>query len=217
MKTDKQLKQDVERELDWDPAVDPSGIGVEVHNGIVTLAGHLASYSEKLAAEKAVQRVSGSKAVVIELDVRIPHAEQHSDEDIAAAARSALQWTVGLKADDIKVMVEKGRVTLSGEVAWGYLRNVAENAVSHLRGVTLVFNQVKVSPQIAPANISQKIEEALKRHAQDEAKHIAVSVADGKVTLRGQVKSFSEKAITRTAAWSAPGVHSVVDELTVIG
>jgi osmotically-inducible protein OsmY len=215
MKTDQQIKQDVELELEWDPAINATGIGVEVKQGIVTLAGHLSSYAEKLAAEKAAQRIRGVKAVVIELDVRIPNAQKRSDADIAASVRSVLQWTVGLKTDDIAVMVEKGCVALSGEVQWGYQKHLAETSIARIHGVSLVINRIRVHTESAPANISQKIADALERHAQDEAKHIAVSVADGKVVLRGKVSSFSEKALARTAAWSAPGVHEVSDELSV--
>jgi osmotically-inducible protein OsmY len=217
MKTDKQIKQDVERELEWDPTVNAAGIGVEVRDRIVTLAGHLGSYSEKLAAEKAAQRVEGVSAVVVELDVRIRGSDKRTDEDIATSARSLLHWTASLSEDAVKVRVEKGWVTLSGEVEWAYQRQMAENVVSHLRGVCVVVNQITVRSRATFNRVATKIEDALKRHAELEAKEIAVTVNIDTVTLRGRVASFSEKDITRRAAWSAPGVRNVVDELRVDG
>lgn len=215
MKTDKQLKQDVERELEWDPAINAAGIGVEVHDRVVTLAGHLPSYAEKIAAEKATQRVEGVKAVVVELDVRVPHGQTRTDEEIASSVRSVLLWTVGVPESALKVRVEKGVVTLSGEVEWGYQRNAAEHAVFPLHGVVAVINNIRVHARVTPADIVAKIGDALKRHAEQEAKHIQVSINDGTVTLSGKVDTFSDKAIARNAAWSAPGVRQVVERLSV--
>ncbi len=217
MKTDKQIKQDVERELEWDPAVNAAGIGVEVRDRIVTLAGHLGSYSEKLAAEKAAQRVEGVSAVVVELDVRIRDNDKRTDEDIASSARSLLHWTASLAEDAVRVRVEKGWVTLYGEVDWAYQRQMAENVVSHLRGVCVVVNEITVRSRATFNGVTTKIEDALKRHAEHEAKEIVVTFDNDTVALRGRVASFSEKDITRRAAWSAPGVRNVVDELYVGG
>jgi osmotically-inducible protein OsmY len=215
MKTDRQIKQDVERELEWDPAINAAGIGVEVHSRIVTLAGHLGSYTEKLAAEKAAQRVEGVSGVVVELDVRIPGGEKRTDEDIAASVHSVLGWTAGFAENQLKVRVEKGCVTLSGEVEWAYQRHTAENLVSHLRGVVVVVNQITVRSRATPSGVETKIAEALKRHAEHEANNIAVTVNSDTVTLRGHISSFAEKDITRRAAWSAPGVRNVIDEMRV--
>ncbi|MFM0511702.1 BON domain-containing protein [Paraburkholderia sp. RL17-373-BIF-A] len=215
MKTDKQLKLDVEQELEWDPAVNAAGIGVEVHDRVVTLAGHLASYAEKISAEKAAQRVEGVKAVVVELDVRVPHGDTRTDEEIASSVRSVLLWTVAVPESALKVRVEKGVVTLSGEVEWGYQSSAAEDAVFRLRGVIAVINNISVHTRVVPGDIAAKIEDALKRHAEQEAKHIQVSVSDGTVTLSGKVNTFSDKAIARNAAWSAPGVRQVVERLSV--
>lgn len=217
MKTDKQIRQDVERELEWDPAVNAAGIGVEVCDRIVTLAGHLGSYSEKLAAEKAAQRVEGVSAVVVELDVRIRDSDKRTDEDIATSARSLLHWTASLSEGAVKVRVEKGWVTLSGEVDWAYQRQMADNVVSHLRGVCMVVNQITVRSRATFNAVATKIEDALKRHGKHEGQEIAVTVNNDTVTLRGRVSSFSKKNITRRAAWSAPGVRHVVDELRVGG
>lgn len=211
MKTDLQLKKDVTEELDWDPAIDAAAIGVEVREGVVTLSGHLPSYAEKLAAEHAAEKVSGVRAVVVNLDVR-PTGE-FSDEAIGSAARDALQWHVHVPADAIKLRVEKGRVTLTGEVEWGYQRKLAERTVSQLRGVTGVTNQVKMRMRPAPNDVVERIEAALRRHAEREAKHISVSMKEGTVTLSGRVDSRAQRLAAVGAAWSAPGVGAVVDDL----
>ena len=211
MKTDLQLKKEVTDELDWDPSIDASAIGVEVHDGVVTLNGHLRSYAGKLAAERAVEKVSGVRAVVVNLDVR--PASVLSDEAIGTAARDALQWHVHLPQDVIKVRVEKGWVTLAGEVDWGYQRRIAERTVSHLRGVTGVTNLIRLMARNAPPDVVERIQAALRRHAEREAKHINVSMKDGTVTLTGHVDSISERQAALGAAWSAPGVSAVVDHL----
>ncbi|WP_029050260.1 BON domain-containing protein [Cupriavidus sp. amp6] len=211
MKTDLQLKKEVTEELDWDPAIDAAAIGVEVRKGVVTLSGHLPSYAEKLAAEHAAEKVSGVRAVVVNLDVR-PMGE-FSDEAIGSAARGALQWHVHLPADAVKLRVEKGHVTLTGEVEWGYQRTLAERTVSQLRGVTGVTNQIRIQVRPAPANVVERIEAALRRHAEREAKHISVAMRDGTVTLSGRVDSRAERLAAVGAAWSAPGVGAVVDDL----
>jgi len=203
MKTDKQLKQDVEEELDWTPDVDSSNFTVEVKDGIVTLVGHPSSYAEKLAAQKGVQRVSGVKAMVVEAEVRLPTKDVMSDADIARAATSVLQWTVGLKDGAVQVQVEKGWVTLRGD------------RIAHMRGVTGVANMIKVGGNLAPADVGEQISRALLRHAEREAKHISIEVHDGTVTLSGTVGTYREREAARGAAWSAPGVHAVVDDLVV--
>jgi len=215
MKTDMQLKKEVEQELEWDPAINPAGIGVEVRDRIVTLAGHLGSYAEKLAARKAAQRVAGVKGVVVELDVRLLNKDRRTDEEIAEAARAVLQWTAGLDEQAVRLTVEKGCVTLSGEVDWGFQMKAAEHVVAPLRGVVTVVNQITVRGRATPHDVEARIAEALKRHAQDEAKRVQVSVNEGTVTLRGKVASFPEKSISLNAAWSAPGVRTVIDQLSI--
>jgi osmotically-inducible protein OsmY len=212
MKTDLQIKQDVSDELAWDPAVDAATVGVEVNRGVVTLSGHLRTYVEKLAAERAAERVAGVKAVVVELDVRVPG--MHDDEAIAEAARAALQWHAGLPASGIKVRVEKGWVSLAGEVEWAYQREQAERSVGHLRGVAGVINQLVIkSLRIAPPDVAKRIDAALRRHAEREAAHIRVEVLGSVVTLEGKVDSPQEREAAFGAAWSAPGVTRVVDHL----
>lgn len=215
MKSDFELKRQVEEELAWDPAVDSTDIGVEVRDRIVTLSGHPSSYAEKLAAEKAAQRVAGVKAVVIEMSVRLLHADVRTDEEIANAVRTMLRWTVGLSEDAVKVQVEKGWVTLSGEVDRAYQSHVATRTISHMRGVTGVSNLIRIGGEAAAQDIGEQIGKALQRHAEREARHIEVKVHEGTVTLTGKVGSAAERSAVRGAAWSAPGVHAVVDDLTV--
>jgi hyperosmotically inducible protein len=215
MKSDMELKRQVEDELTWDPAVSAADIGVEVRDRVVTLSGHLTSYAEKLAAEKAAQRVAGVKAVVVELDVRLLHSDVRTDEEVANAVRAIMHWTVGLSEEAVKVQVEKGWVTLSGEVDWAYQSHVATRTISQMRGVTGVSNLIQIGGDTAAQDIGEQIGKALQRHAEREAKHIGVKVHEGTVTLTGMVDSMAERSAARGAAWSAPGVRAVIDNLTV--
>jgi osmotically-inducible protein OsmY len=215
MKTDAQLKKDVESELEWDASINASHVGVTVNDAVVTLTGHLDTYAEKYAAERAVQRVQGVKAVAVELDVRLAAGHQRTDGEIAAATESALRWNALVPEDRVKVMVEKGWVTLSGEVDWDYQRVAALKSVRPLTGVLGVTNSMTLKPQVAPADISVRIRSALQRQAEREAKGIEVSVSGHTVTLKGQVHSWSERAAAQGAAWSAPGITSVVNQLRV--
>ncbi|MGK8206133.1 BON domain-containing protein [Burkholderia cenocepacia] len=215
MKTDKQLKLDVQAELEFDPAVDATRIGVEVADRVVTLSGHPASYAEKLAAERAANRVGGVKALVVDMTVHLPDDDVRTDEDIANAVRSVLHWTVGLHDERVKVQVERGWVTLSGRVDRAYLSHVAVRAVSQMRSVTGVTSRIDVIGDIGTDDIGASIKRAIVRHAEREAKHLAIDVHDGTVTLSGKVGSMAEREAARGAAWSARGVRAVVDNLVV--
>ncbi|MEY3253184.1 MAG: hypothetical protein RL227_2157 [Pseudomonadota bacterium] len=215
MKTDAQLKTDVSHELQWDPAVNATHIGVAVKDGVVTLMGHLDTYAEKYAVERAVQRVEGVRALAIELDLKLSSHHQRSDTEIAEAAEGAFKWHVGIPHERIRVKVEKGWVSLSGEVEWDFQRRLAEKAVRDLTGVVGVSNSISIKPSLTPANINNRIREALSRHAEREAKNIEVMVAGSTVTLRGRVDSWAERAAAQGAAWSAPGINLVVNELKV--
>ncbi|WP_126284679.1 BON domain-containing protein [Burkholderia stagnalis] len=215
MKTDKQLKQEVQEELESDPSIDSTRIGIEVANRIVTLSGHPPSYAEKLAIERAANRVSGVKAVVIDMTVHLPNDDIRTDEDIAIAVRSVLHWTVGLHDDTVKVQVEHGWITLSGKVDWAYQSHMAVRAISQMRSVTGVTNHITVLGTVGSDDIGGNIKRAIMRHAEREAKHISIEVHDGTVTLSGKVGSFSERKAVRGAAWSARGVRAVVDNLVV--
>jgi osmotically-inducible protein OsmY len=215
-KSDSQLKKDVESELEWDAAVHAHNIGVAVKDGVVTLSGHLDSFAEKYAAERAAQRVLGVKGLAVELDVRLAAGAKRTDAEIASAAESALRWHALVPQDRVKVMVEKGWVTLSGELDWDYQRNYAMKAVRPLTGVLGVTNSMSVKPQITPAGIKQRIQGALERQADREAKNIEVVVSGHSVTLKGQVHSWAERTAAQGAAWSAPGITSVVNDLRVV-
>lgn len=215
MKTDAQLKTDVANELQWDPSINSTNVGVAVRDGIVTLSGHLDTYAEKYAIERAVQRVQGVKAVAVELDVKLAPDHKRSDSEIAAAAESAFRWHALVPSERIRVKVEKGWVTLSGEVDWEYQRSSADKAVRPLTGVIGVTNSVTIKPQSTPTNITNRIRDALARQAEREAKNIEVMLNGSTVTLRGKVHSWAERAAVQGAAWSAPGIAQVVNELKV--
>lgn len=215
MKSDAQLKADVTRELEWDTSINASNVGIAVNNGIVTLSGHLDTYAEKYAIERAAQRVEGVKAVAVELDVKLAPDHKRSDSEIAQAIETAFKWHVFIPGDRVHVKVEKGWVTLTGQVDWEYQRSATEKTVRPVTGVIGVSNQIVLKAQIPPSDISNRIREALKRHAEREAKNVEVSVNGSVVTLRGKVDSWPERMAAQGATWSAPGITQVVNELRV--
>ncbi|MDL2337768.1 MAG: BON domain-containing protein [Pseudomonadota bacterium] len=215
MKTDAQIKADVTRELEWDTSINSSNVGIAVNHGIVTLSGHLDTYAEKYAIERAVQRVEGVKAVAIELDVKLAPDHKRSDSEIAQAIETAFKWHVFIPGDRIRVKVERGWVTLNGEVDWEYQRAATEKNVRPVMGVVGVTNQITLKAQIPPSDITHRIQEALKRHAEREARNVEVSVNGSIVTLRGKVDSWPERMAAQGATWSAPGITQVVNELRV--
>ncbi len=216
MKTDNQLQQDVMTELAWEPSVNSTQIGVEVKDGIVTLAGHVGSYLEKWEAQRAAQRVSGVKALAIEMEVSLPGSSTRNDVDIARAASNILQWSTYWSEDQIKVLVENGWITLSGELDWEYQRESAERSVRGLMGVTGVSNQIVLKPVAALRPDKSQIEAALKRRIHSNARHIKVEVDGADVTLSGTVHSWAERDAARNSAWSTPGVRNVADSLDIV-
>jgi osmotically-inducible protein OsmY len=216
MKTDTQLQQDIIAELKWEPSVNAAQIGVEVKDGVVTLAGHVSSYAEKYDAERAAQRVSGVKALAVEMDVNLPGSSKRTDADIARSAENVLEWMTYLPRNSVKVKVEHGWITLTGELDWEYQRRAAVDAVRYLMGVTGVSNQIAIKPKVSLSAVKSDIEAALKRRALRDAQEIAVKVHGADVTLTGMVHSWSERDLARNSAWATPGVRNVVDNLTVV-
>ena len=215
MKTDHQLKQDVMAELAWDPSIKADEVGVAVKNGIVTLTGHIETFVEKSAIEKALRRVSGVKAIALELDVKLSALHRRNDTELAAAIEFALQWHAAVPNEKLSVTVDNGWVTLRGELDWDYQRNNAEKVVRALVGVRGIANELTIKPRVTSSSVGAQIEQALKRQAEREAKRIEVAVNDGAVTLRGVVHDWHERDAAAGAAWSAPGVRSVVNDLRV--
>ena len=215
MKTDTELKNDVAAELAWDPSVNPTGIGVAVRNGIVTLSGVVDNYLQKFAAEAALRRVAGVRGIAIDLDVQLAARPTPTDAEIAQAAVNALRWHAEVPADAVKVEVEDGRVLLTGEVDWAFQMASAEQCIRPLRGVKSIANRITIKPRANAADIAQQISSALVRHAQREASHIAVDVNGGVVTLRGKVDSLREREAVVGTAYCAKGVSNVVDHLQV--
>lgn len=215
MKTDTQLQQDVMAELHWNPAVHATQIGVEVKDGVVTLAGEVGSYAEKWNAERAAQRVSGVNALAIDLQVKLSQFGERTDTDIAGSARNVLGWGSVLPADAIQVMVEDGWITLSGNVPWQYQRQDAADSVRFLPGVVGLSNQISVKPKPSATLVKSEIEAALQRRATADAKTIAVQVDGGDITLSGTVHSWAERELATHCAWSTPGVHHVIDKMAL--
>jgi osmotically-inducible protein OsmY len=215
MKTNLQLQQDVIDELQYEPSIDAAGVGVTSKDGIVTLTGIVKSYAEKRLAGEATERVSGVKAVVDELKVDLPYMHERGDEDIARAALQALEWHVQVPHARIKVKVEKGLITLEGDLDYKYQQTEAENVVRNLMGVKAVINLINIKPMARPLEIRRKIENALRRAAETDAQRIKVDVRNDKVILSGTVRSWAERSEAERAAWSAPGVRLVEDDLSV--
>jgi osmotically-inducible protein OsmY len=215
MKTNTQLQFDVLDELQYEPSVDAAEIGVTTKDGIVTLTGNVKSYVEKWSAARATERVSGVKAVVDELQVRLPDAHLRTDEDIARTILNALKWDVTVPDDRIKVRVEHGYITLEGTVDYKYQETSTINAVRNLAGVKGITNLITVKPQATPSEVKRKIEDAFRRTAELDAQRIKVDVHDNKVTLHGVVRSWPEREEAERAVWAAPGVAFVEDKLVV--
>ena len=213
--SDLTLRQEILDELEWEPSVDAAHIGVAVDNGIATLSGHVSSYTEKLAAERAVTRVKGVTAIAENIEIRYPAAKRTADDQIAKRVVDIINWQVSVPSDRIKVKVEKGWVTLSGEVDWHFQKADAEKGVRRLSGVMGIANLIGLKPRVEAKDVKKRIEEALKRNAEIEAQNIRVIVQGGKVTLDGKVDSWAERQRVENTVWSAPGVLSVDDRLSV--
>lgn len=217
MKTDFELQRDVLEELAWEPSVDAAEIGVSVEGGVVVLNGTVKNLNEKWAAERVAQRVSGVRALSDEITVRPSAGDgRHTDSDIARAAVNALDWNTSIPRDKVKVLVEHGWVTLEGSVDFNFQREAAEQAAGHLRGVKGITNLITVKPHVSPVDVKNQIQKALERAAQVDAEKINVAAAGGAITLRGEVRTWAERDEAERAAWAAPGVTGVQNEIRIV-
>ena len=215
MSDDKQLKQAVLDDLQWEPSVNAAHVGVTAKSGVVTLLGHVGTFSEKFGAEKAARRVKDVKAVVEEIEVRLPYGLRYDDEEIASAAVNRLKWDSSVPVDVVKAKVEKGRITLTGEVDWHYQQQAAVDDVRGILGVIGVSNDITIKPRPNTSEIENNIRVALDRSWFDPAS-INVTALDGKVKLTGSVESWYEREEASSAAWAAPGTTSVNNEITIL-
>jgi osmotically-inducible protein OsmY len=215
MKTDANIRVDVENELRWDPSLDENGILIKVENGVVSLQGSVPHFSDRWTAEEVTKRVAGVRAIANDVEVKMPKPGERSDSDIAAAAANALKWHFVLESSDIKPVVKQGWITLSGHVSYGYQKTAAESAVRYLVGVKGCINNIEVRPDVKAMDVKQKIQSAFQRQAALDAKDIKVNVEDSAVVLQGTVHSWREKDDATLAAWAAPGVTKVENKIQV--
>jgi osmotically-inducible protein OsmY len=214
-KTDVELQRDVIDELRWDPRIANAEIGVAVRDGVVTLTGTVDTNARRYAAIHTAERIAGVRAVADDLMVKLPSALRRTDTDIAHAAVNALKWNIEVPDDRVKVRVDDGWIILDGEVDWQFERLAAEDSVRWLNGVRGVTNSVKIKTRAFAPDVQRRIHDALKRNAEVDADHISVIAADGRVTLKGMVRSWTERKDAENAAWAAPGVTTVDDQITI--
>jgi osmotically-inducible protein OsmY len=215
MRSDDDIKRDVEEELRYDPDLDATDIAVSVKDGVVTLIGFVKSYSEKWQAEQAAKRVAGVAAVANDIEVRLPDSDARPDPEIARDVVAELRTWLPVSSKNIKATVKNGWVTLEGEVEWNYQREYAEQAVRRIKGVRGISNLISLKPRAQPEDIKRKIEEAFKRSAEIDANRITVEAHGSEIVLKGTVRSWAEREEAERAAWSAPGVTNVVNEIKV--
>ena len=212
---DKELRQLVIDELEYEPCIDAADIGVAAENGVVTLSGHVADYVQKMAAERAAWRVKGVKGIAQEIEVRFPGDKKWNDDEIAQRAVNILAWNTLVPKDCARVRVSDGWITLSGSMKWNYQRQTAENEVRKLNGVKGVTNSIALTSVVQARDLERRIHDALKRHAEVEADAVRVDVrSDGTVRIEGRVDNWSEMQAVEHAVWSAPGVQRIDDCLT---
>jgi osmotically-inducible protein OsmY len=215
MKSDSDIKRDVEAELKWDPEIDPTDIAVAVKDGVVTLTGFVRSYTQKWQAERDAKRVSGVVGVANDIEVRLPTSGQRPDPEIARDAVAALKHELPYSSETMKVLVKDGWVTLEGTAEWNYQRTRAEEAVRRVSGIKGISNLILLKPRVAPTEIKAKIEEAFRRSAEVDASRITVEANGSEVILKGTVRSWAERQEAERAAWRAPGVTKVDNRITI--
>jgi osmotically-inducible protein OsmY len=215
MRSDSDIRRDVEGELRWDPDIDATDIAVTVNNGVVTLAGFVRSFMQKYQAEADAKRVAGVVAVANDIEIRLPGVDERPDPEIARDAIQRIKSELPFAWDKIRVVVRSGWVALEGEVEWNYQRGRAEAAVRRVRGLKGVTNSIEVKPHVAPSEIRRKIEDALRRAAEIDASRITVETVGSEVILRGTVRSWAERQEAERAAWWAPGVSKVDNRITI--
>jgi osmotically-inducible protein OsmY len=213
--TDKEIQKAVLEELEWEPEVKSTEIGVAVNDGVVTLTGFVDSYAKKYSSERAAKRVHGVRAVVNDLVVKLPGEDERPDPEIAHSVVQALKWRLLIPVDQIKVTVRDGWVTLEGDVDWQFQREWAESAARHVKGVKGIFNLIMVNAKVEPKDVKERIEEALRRTAEVDANRITVETEGSTVILRGTVRSWTESEEAERAAWRAPGVTKVENHIIV--
>lgn len=215
MRSDAQIQKDVMAELKWQPSLSSSEIGVAVKKGVVTLSGQVDSFLKKATAERAAKNVAGVKAVAEDIEVRSASSLAKSDTEIAVAILKALEWNSAVQHERIKIKVENGVVRLDGEAEWDFQRTEAKKAIEKLDGVKMVLNFITLKPHAEPVDIQQKIEAAFKRSATIDSKKVNIDVIGSKVVLHGKVRSFAEKQDAENAAWAAPGVLTIDNQLEI--
>jgi len=214
--TDNDLKQHVQSALDWEPSLDAKDIGISVDEAVVTLRGNVASYAEKVTAERVTLRVYGVKAVANDLAVHLINAFERTDTELAQATVAALKWNTMVPNDRVTVTVSNGWLALNGTLDWQYQKDAAARAVRDLTGVKGVTNNITVKPRVRTIDVRDKIEAAFKRSAEIDARRVNVTATDGKVILSGNVHSWAERQEAERAAWAAPGVTQVEDRLAIV-
>lgn len=215
MRSDSDIKRDVDDELRWDPDIDATDIAVAVKNGVVTLTGFVRSYSQKRQAEADAKRIAGVFGLANDIEVRLPVISKRLDPEIARDAVATIQIELPYSYEHIKVVVKEGWVTLEGEVEWHFQRERTEDAVQRLRGVKGISNLIRIKPKTVPADIKRKIDEAFRRSAEIDANRITVEASGGEITLKGTVRSWAERQEAEPVAWSAPGVTKVDNGITI--